>query len=78
MKRTVKDTSPDATLRQVEILRKLTGAERLRTAFEMSDMARELSLTRLRDEHPDWSEARLKRELLRYAFLPDDLPERLR
>jgi len=74
----MKDTSPDAVLRQVEILRKLTGAERLRTAFEMSDLVRELSLTRLREEHPDWSDAQLKRELLRYAFLPDDLPEPLR
>jgi len=72
------DTSPEAAFRQVEVLRKLTGEERMGIAFEMSDMARELSLTRLREEHPDWSEAQLKRELLRYAFLPDDLPEPLR
>jgi hypothetical protein len=74
----MKDTDRKSARLQVEVLQKLTGEERLRTAFEMSDMARELSLTRLREEHPDWSEARLKRELLRYAFLPEDLPEPLR
>jgi hypothetical protein len=40
----------------------------------MSLAVRQLSLTRLRRQHPDWSELDLKRELMRYAFLPAALP----
>lgn len=56
----------------------MTGAQRLKIGFEMCDAVRELSMCRLRAAHPDWSEQDLKRELLRYAFLPDELPEPLR
>jgi hypothetical protein len=44
----------------------------------MSDVARELALARLRQEHPDWSPSQLSRELLRLSFLPDPLPQPLR
>jgi len=40
----------------------------------MSMAARELKRARLRDEHPEWSEARIKREILRLAFHPQPLP----
>lgn len=72
------DTSPEAAEIQASILRRLTGVERLDLAFEMSLFARELALTRLRAQHPEWSEAELKRELLRYAFGSDPLPPPLR
>ena len=68
------DTSREAAALQTSIHRRLTGAQRLRIALDMSQFARELSLCRLRSEHPDWTEADLKRELLRYAFLPAPLP----
>ena len=48
------------------------GDEKL--ALEMSDFARELSLSRIRAEHPEWSDWEVKRELLRLDFLPDALP----
>ncbi len=72
------DTSPEAAEIQASIYRRMTGAERLRLAVEMSMAARELALARLRAEHPDWSDRELKRELLRYAFGPAPLPEPLR
>jgi len=72
------DTSPDVTEIQASIHRRMTGAERLKLAFEMSITARELTLARLRARHPDWSDRELKRELLRYAFGSEPLPEPLR
>ena len=74
----MKDTTVAAEAVQTRIQRSLSGSERLSLAFDMSLTARELSLTRLRREHPDWSELQLKKELLRYAFLPDPLPRPLR
>jgi len=56
----------------------MTPVQRLEIAFDMSLAARELSLARLRMEHPDWTEKQLQREILRYAFLPAELPEALR
>ncbi len=56
----------------------MTGEQRLLLAFEMSLFARELARAGIRRDHPDWEESRVARELLRFAFLPDPLPERLR
>ena len=72
------DTTPEATAIQTQILRRLTGEQRLTTAFEMSLLTRELCLTRLRQQHPDWTERGLMRELLRYAFESTPLPPPLR
>jgi hypothetical protein len=72
------DTSPEAQAIQDEIHRRMTGGERLKLAFEMSEMARNLALSRLRKEHPEWTEWELKRELLRYAFGSQPWPEILR
>jgi hypothetical protein len=74
----MRDTTPEAAKVQTEILRGLTGEQRLRTAFEMSMLARELCLARLSHEHPEWTEAERRRELLRYAFSPGPLPTPLR
>ena len=70
----MRDTTPEAAKIQTEILRGLTGEQRMRTAFEMSMLARELCLARLRHEHPEWTEDERRRELLRYAFAPGPLP----
>ena len=72
------DTSPEAAAIQTEIYRRMSGAERVALAWEMSLFARELALSRLRAEHPDWSEWELKREILRYAFGSEPLPPPLR
>jgi hypothetical protein len=74
----ISDTSDSAREVQLQVQRAMTGEERLLLAFEMSLFARELARSGIRREHPDWEEARVARELLRFAFLPDPLPERLR
>jgi hypothetical protein len=72
-----RDTSHDAEQVQLGVFRKMTGEQRLKLALEMSDFARELSLSRIRAEHPEWSDWEVKRELLRLDFLPDPLPSGL-
>lgn len=52
----------------------MTGEQRLLLAFEMSVFARELSGQRIREQHPEWLEAQVARELLRLAFFPKPLP----
>ena len=59
---------------QRSILRRMSGAERLRLAFEMSDLARELCRSRIRQQHPDWTEAEVTREMVRSAFSPQPSP----
>lgn len=55
---------------QLEILRRTSGEQRLRTAFEMSDLARGLCRARIRQQHPEWSDVQVTRELVRSAFAP--------
>ncbi|HEX2077490.1 MAG TPA: hypothetical protein VHG08_07260 [Longimicrobium sp.] len=74
----ITDTSPEAERIRTETYRRMTGEERLLLALEMSEFARELAKSRLRAEHPDWTEWELKRELLRYAFGSQPLPPPLR
>ncbi len=69
-----RDTSQDAEQVQLDVFRRMTGEQRLKLALEMSDFARGLSLSRIRAEHPQWSDWEVKRELLRLDFLPDALP----
>ena len=70
----ISDTSPEARARQEEILRAMTGEQRIMLAYEMSMFARELMKEGIRRDHPDWTEAQVAREVLRIAFLPASLP----
>lgn len=47
------------------VLRAKTGAQRLRIADQMFAFAREHLTSRLRQEHPDWPEPQLRREVAR-------------
>lgn len=62
------DTSLDAARVQLELLRRLSPAERLEIAFSMSDAARELLVGRIRGEHPEWPERRVKAEAIRLMY----------
>lgn len=42
-------------------------------AIEMSELARDLCLSRLRGQHPDWSDAELQRELMFCVYWTYDL-----
>jgi len=70
----ISDTSPEAAAIQMGIYRRMSGEQRLKIAFELSDFLRRAAMSRIRREHPEWSEWQVKRELLRLAFLPDPLP----
>ena len=74
----ISDTSREASEVQFKVQRSMSGEQRLLLAFEMSLFARELASARIRIDHPEWDEARVARELLRIAFLPEPLPARLR
>lgn len=63
---------------QTEILRAMSGEERLELAFGMSELAHDLSRTRIQNDHPEWSEREITLELLRLALLPAALPPQLR
>jgi hypothetical protein len=68
------DTSSAAQGIQLEILRGMSGEQRILLAFEMSLFARELAKEGIRREHSEWPEERVTRELLRLAFFPAPLP----
>jgi hypothetical protein len=63
------DTTPSAQAVQLEILRAMSGEQRLLLAFEMSLFARELAREGIRRQHPEWPEERI-----RLAFFPAPLP----
>jgi hypothetical protein len=63
--RPVLDTTSAALAVQVAVQRRLSGAERLRIACEMSDVARQLALAGLRRRFPTDSEAELVRRWMR-------------
>jgi len=69
-----RDTSDEAARQQLEAQRRLGEAGRIRIAIDMSLTARALAAARLRRDHPEWSEADVTRQLLRYAFAPGNLP----
>lgn len=66
------DTSPEAAAIQLEILRRMTTAQRLKLALEMSESMRNVALAGLRSRRPELNADELSRELMRimYGFLP--------
>ena len=74
----ITDTTPEARARQLEILRAMSGEQRMMLAYEMSMFMREIAKEGIRRDHSDWTEAQIARELLRRAFFPAPLPAWLR
>lgn len=74
----VSDTSPDVSRIQLEIYRRMTGAEKFQLAVRLSDLARTFAAARIQRDHPGWSNREVKRELIRIALLPEPLPPDLR
>ena len=60
----LRDTTPEAWRVQLEILRRMTGPERVAKAFEMSDAARSVSEAGIRHRHPEWSDEQVRDALL--------------
>jgi hypothetical protein len=55
--------------RQIEILRHMTGDERVTLALEMRQMACEVLRAGIRAQHPDFSGERIERELARRVMM---------
>ncbi len=47
----------------IATLRRMTGAQKLRVAFQMYWGARRLKAARLRQQHPDWSEEQVQQRV---------------
>jgi hypothetical protein len=72
------DTHSVARQLQDVAIHRMTGAERLQLACEMSDLTRELAKTRIRQEHPDWNAGRLLAALVRTTVPPAAVPPQFR
>lgn len=59
------DTTIDAMRKQSEVLRNMTGEQRLQMVFDLSNNVRKISETGIRDRHPDYDEQTLKLAVLR-------------
>ena len=57
------DTTDAAWQTQLAIFRRMTGAERVAMAFEMSDSARAITVAGIRHRHPDWADDQVRDEL---------------
>ncbi|MCG8462955.1 MAG: hypothetical protein MI919_42260 [Holophagales bacterium] len=62
------DTSADADRAQFEVYRRMTGAQRLRIALDMSELVRECAKSRIRKWHPEMTEEQVTRELIREMY----------
>jgi hypothetical protein len=62
------DTSPEASTIQQGIFRRMTTAQRLKLALEMSESLRNITRAGLRSRHPEFSADELSRELLRIMY----------
>lgn len=67
------DTSPEAGAIQLEIFRRMTPAQRIEMALEMSESMRNVTLSGIRHRHPEMSEKEQIREFMRimYGFAPE-------
>jgi Rv0078B-related antitoxin len=68
------DTSPEIEAMQIKIIRSMTVEQRLLLALDMSLTVRELMKAGIRNDHPEWSEEEVMREVHRQAFWPEPLP----
>jgi len=62
------DTIPQAAAIQEEIFRRMTSAQRLRLAFEMSESMRNIALAGLRSRQPGLDRDELSRALLHIMY----------
>ncbi len=62
------DTTRDALLLQLQVLRKMGISGRAAMTFELSDNLRQLVRDGVRYRHPDWDETRVRREVFRIVL----------
>ena len=59
------DTTPDAEAMQLELYRRMTPGRRVMIAYEMSMMARRITLSGIRSRHPEYTDDEAKYALFR-------------
>ena len=67
------DTSTDAQRVQFELLRRLSPAQKLALAFELTDTMRELILADLRHRFPQAGDVEIKRRFIARVLLREDV-----
>ena len=67
-----RDTTREAYLRQIEILRRLGTSGRAAMTFELSDNMRSLVEGGVRHRHPQWDDQTVQREVTR-LMIGDEL-----
>jgi len=68
------DTAPEIEAMQIRLLRSMSVERHLEIALEISLLSRELMKAGVRNQHPDWSDREIEREVHRLAFFPEPLP----
>jgi hypothetical protein len=63
-----RDTTREAFIKQMEVLRSLGPSGRAAMTFELSDNLRQIVKDGVRHRHPDWDEAHVKEEFLRIVL----------
>lgn len=59
-----RDICPRTEPKYIEILQKMGGAKRLKTAFELYEMALNFCRHNIKEQNPDVSDAELKKKVL--------------
>jgi hypothetical protein len=72
------DTTPEIEATQIRILRSMNIEQHLEAALEISLLLRVLMKAGARNQHPDWSDKEIEREVHRLAFFPQPLPDWVR
>jgi hypothetical protein len=72
------DTTPEIEAMQICIFRSMTIEQHLEIALEISLLSRALMKAGVRNQHPDWSDSEIEREVHRRAFFPEPLPDWVR
>lgn len=62
------DTTPEATAKQFEVLRRIGPAGRAAMTFELGDNLRALVRAGVRHRHPQWDDRAIEREVIRLTI----------
>jgi hypothetical protein len=62
------DTTIEAVRKQFEILRKMTGEQRVEIAFELSDKERQELIRDIEKQHPEFTRRQVINEVVRICY----------
>ena len=65
------DTSPEAFVRQIEVLRKMSIEERATMTFELSDNLRSITESGIKQRHPDYTPDQIKMAWIKLTIEPE-------